>query len=327
MSSLKSWSSAAIAACTLAVAACQSDSSGGPGGGGATTFTTASVETGITTMSAFINVCSNDAGAIAADPASDCDPTVLEQMIALRRDPVLRGPFERFGLTSQRPADEMGSCGGRARYLDDYSHSNGTTTGTFAFENYCSVGDAGEQTTMNGQVTFKNVGTPSASGPITSRVEADSRDGITQTVRNASGQTLASQRIAFEGYRYDAGVPGGDPTASSPDELKSSEVRITNLVTNKTYRQKDYRISTYVLPSGGDRLTISGRGYRSDGSYFDVSTATAITTDDDGDFLGGQLEFKGKDSERAVLTLVPGDVLQGTMTVNGQPVTNVPRCR
>ena len=67
-------------------------------------------------------------------------------------------------------------------------------------------------------------------------------------------------------------------------------------------------------------------GYRSNGEYFDVATTAPLATNSNGDITGGQLRSRGPTTQ-AVLTLVPGSVLRGTMTVNGTPVTSVPTCR
>jgi hypothetical protein len=320
--------SVVLGALALTLAACGgSDSTGGSSGSGATTIDLAAVETGVDEMSSFIAICSNAAGEATADASQDCGPGVLARLLQLRREPALRGSYASFALTGARPSDMLGSCGGRARYLDDYSHSSGTTTGTFAFENYCESGDDGERLELDGRVTFRNVGTPTATGPITNRVEASSPAGITQTVRDAGGQLQASQRIAFTNYVFVPGEAGATATAAKPDVATADEIRITNLITSKTYRQTDYRLSTFVNASGGEQLTLAGRGYRSDGTYFNVTTAQPVISNADGDFVAGQLAFGGKDNSRAVLTVVPGPVLQGTVTVNGQPVTNAPPCR
>ena len=74
-------------------------------------------------------------------------------------------------------------------------------------------------------------------------------------------------------------------------------------------------------------MTVSGRGYRSNGEYFNFSTTSPITSDSDGDYTGGKITFTGANNSTAVLSIVPGSMPQGTLTVNGEPVTNVPVCR
>lgn len=309
------------------------DSSTESTSGDATVIDEASVSRGITEMSTFIPVCRQASGAMATAriaAGSAGATSQLARVLAMRHDPALRTTIGDVSLSlrSTKPADQLGTCGGRMTY-PDYSHSNGTTTATLAFENYCSDDiDTGERTTLNGSIAFVNTGTPSASGPITTKTEANSPAGISVIARTSGGTQLSAQRYSFTNYVYTPGVPGGSPTSSSPNRLTASEIKIVNEVSGKTYRQTNYSATAYETTSGSEYLSISGRGYRSTGEYFDMTTTAPIITDSFGDYVSGQLTFTGANNTNAVLTLVPGSELQGTMTVNGTAVTSgVPVCK
>lgn len=72
---------------------------------------------------------------------------------------------------------------------------------------------------------------------------------------------------------------------------------------------------------------MSGRGYRSNGDYFDVSTTTPMVSDSHGNTVSGAFAFTGANGSTAVATFVPGKVSQATMTVNGTSVTGLPACK
>jgi hypothetical protein len=317
-----------IAAVALLVS-CKSNPTADAPSGQATTLDVTSVSTGITEMSSVIAVC-RKTGSPAPTPVGardDGTTSLLARALAMRTDPVVRIGLTRGRLTSTKPADQLGDCGGRITY-PTYSHSSGTTTGTYQFDNYCTKdSDTGERTTLNGRISFTNVGTPSSSGPITNRVEASSSDGVTQVTRSSAGVQTSSQKTSFTDFVYAVGVPGGSPTSSKPDQLTIKDFSLVDQTNSKSYRQTNYSMTYFNTSSGGEQISISGRGYRSNGDYFDVSTTTPIVTNSSGSYTGGQLSFKGANNSTAVLTVVPGSTLQGTMTVNGQPVTSVPVCK
>ena len=297
--------------------------------GEATTLDVAGVTTGINEVATVIPIC-RKAGSLTAsadrDPAIEVDSWAAS-FLEIVKDQTLRVGLNVSKLTSTKPADQFGDCGGRITY-PTYSHTSGTTTGTYAFENYCSIdSDTGERTTSNGSITFKDTGTPSASGPITSKVEASSQSGVTTVTRSSSGAQLSSHKISFTNMVYTPGVPGGSPTASKPDQISFDEVTNFDAVTGKTYRQTNLKSTSYDTSAGGQQASVSGRGYRSNGEYFDITTTTPMALNSAGDYTGGQFTFKGANNSVAVLTLVPGSTLQGTMTVNGTPLTSVPLCK
>lgn len=318
---------------TLAVlgAACGGGGDSNEPGGNRTTIDLTTVTTGITEMSGVLPVC-RPAGSLRAAPPNGAVIAAPERsrfavLMELRRNRGVARALELQSLGSTKPADQFGDCGGRMTY-PTYSHSNGVTTGTFQFDNYCSTdSDTGEKETLNGIVSFVNTGTPSASGPITQKIEASSQGGVTAQVKTAAGATVSNQRYSFTNYLYQAGVPGGSPTSANPNRLSVQDATLADLVSGKSYRQANYSVTDYINTSGGDVVSVSGRSYRSNGDYFDMATTTPITTASNGNTVGGQLTFTGANNSVAVLTLVPGSTLQGTMTVNGTLVTSVPVCK
>jgi hypothetical protein len=299
-----------------------------PSVGGPTAIDSAAMTKAIPEISLAIPICrqaSADGGpALKSTPRAES--AWLARLTSLRELSGGRSLPATKALGPTKPADVLGNCGGRRGYTA-YSHSGGVTTGTLAFENYCSSdADTGQRQVISGSIDFVNTGTPSANGPITSRVEAGSPGGLTLRRQDATGRALDSQSASFTNFVYAVGVPGGSPTATRPDVMRVGEIRYTNAA-GQTYRQTDYVTTTWETAGGGEQMTISGRGYRSNGDYFDVSTPTPVTSDASGKTTAGEIAIAGANGSRAVMTMVPGSRLQATMTVNGSPVTSVPACQ
>ena len=289
----------------------------------------AGVATAIAEMSTIFDVCQETGNQVAEFSSPPRKRSALHPRPGSgnKGTTAFLGAIRTSAFSSNAPADKLGECGGRATYTS-YNHANGTTSGTYAYQNYCTVDYETEtETTLNGSITFTETGTPGAYGPITSRVEADSPDGVTETTRNNGGQVLNSRLIKIVEFVQDIGVPGEEPTSSNPDRITAEEISFTNQVSGKTYRQTQYTVTQFFTPSGGEQMTVSGRGYRSNGEYFNVSTSSPHYLRLRGRLSGGQFTFTGADNSIAVLTVVPGSIPQGTLTVNGEPVTNVPVCR
>jgi len=233
----------------------------------------------------------------------------------------------RLALGSTPPADTLGDCGGRSGYRN-YSHVNGVTTATLAFESYCTVDSlTGEKQTIDGSIAFVNTATPTASGPITTQLSADTSKALTLVVKSSSGAAVSSQTVNFKTFKMVVGVPGGTPTASNPNVMSIAEMSVTDNDTGKTYRETDYLLRQYETPTGTTEMTFSGRGYRSNGTYFDIITSKPIVESNNGDLLSGAITFTGDNGSNAVATLVPGPEMQATLLVNGVLVTSVPTCR
>lgn len=302
-----------------------SDDSAPPASGKAATIDTASATSAAKNMTTLVNICQKPAGGLSADES----PLVQRALAGWQRQRLLRQgmapDMKAQALTGTKPADMLGSCGGRVGY-PSYSHTNGVTTATLSFQDYCTTDSAsGNRQVISGNVAFVNTATPTASGPITSKWEGNS-SGITVRALKSDGTVVSSQTLSFENMVNTIGVPGGSSTAEKPDVLVASELKLVDNVANKTYRQTNYRISSFDTASGGTQMSISGRGYRSNGDYFDLSTTTPVTMDNRGNYTGGVITFAGAGGSSAVVTIQPGADLQATLVVNGQPVTSVPTC-
>jgi hypothetical protein len=318
----------------IAVAAFMASCGGGgsstpdPGTGGQATIDMAGITSVTSDISAFLPLCNPAAAAGAAVVGPTAFAGKVMAALDLRRQgkAVAGTQRRRLEFTSMKPADELGSCGGRMGY-PSYSHASGVTTATLEFSDYCQLDpDTGERTLVDGSIAFVNTATPTATGPITTGLVADSPAGVTLQVRDQDGTMLSTQTMSFSGYRMTVGVPGGEPTAAAPDRYQMGELKITNNANGKTYRQTNWTVTDYMTASGGEETTVSGRGYRSNGESYDITTSTPLAMDAAGNVLGGTMSFTGAGGSTAVMTFVPGPVLQATMTVNGQSIASLPAC-
>lgn len=318
----------AIAAAASLVVSCGGDSSDDSPLATATTIDAASVTKGIAMVSSLVPVCSSPGATQTAALPGDLAPAKivwLAKKVALSQSPQRR----ILALGSVPPADLLGGCGGRLTYpASAYSHLNGVTTATLAFENYCTVNtDTNTRLVLNGNLAFVDNGTPGASGPIRNWISADSPAGVTIATQDANGVATDSMLVSFSNFRYTVGVPGGIPTVASPDRFTLGELGTTTQSTGKTYRATGFSADMFATPSGGQQVTVSGRAYRSNGEYFDVTTSTPWVLDASGNPTAGAIAFTGANGTTAVATLMPGAVLQATMTVNGAPLAGMPACR
>ena len=290
----------------------------------------ASVTKAIPDISMVIPVCRKTTGNsadVATKSTRDAANSLwLVRLLAARELTGGRSGPALKALGSAKPADVLGDCGGRRGY-PSYSHLSGVTTATLTFDNYCSTDSStGNRQVINGSIAFVNTGTPTASGPVTTRIEANSPAGVTLQTRDSTGKVLTSQSASFTNFLSVIGVPGGIPTAAKPDTYQFAEIQYTSQA-GKTYRETDYKLTRFETATGGETMSLSGRGYRSDGSYFDVSTTVPVTSDSSGKTTAGELTMTGATGAKAVMTMVPGSTLQATMTVNGTAVTAVPACK
>lgn len=332
-----------IALATLAV------SCGGSGSDDATpatqtTITSGSAKAAAADANAFLPICSNTtATATSAAPAGS---RLLNSTLALIQQrhqarlmgtplasaaSTTTGTKRALALTSTRPADVLGTCpghGGRYGY-SSYSHTNGVTTATLTFSDYCSVdSDTGNEELLSGSLTFVNTATPTDSGPISTKFEASTGSaGITALVRTTAGAPVSSETLALKELVYTVGNPGGDPSATRPDRMAVAEMKQTNTVSGKVRRQTGFTMTSFDTASGGTQMSYSGRGYRSNGEYFDFSSSTPIVTDVDGNYTGGAITFTGSGGSTAVVTLVPGATLQATLMVDGRVESDLPACQ
>ncbi|MGQ0702931.1 MAG: hypothetical protein ACT4PM_07340 [Gemmatimonadales bacterium] len=311
------------------VSTCGGDGTGTSGD--ATTIDEESAARGIQQVSNFLPVCRQGTSSLQLHPGGD--PPILRTvwlarlLMHPRRNSLRAGGDPANFLPPTQPDDEFGDCGGRITF-PSYNHSSGTTTGTLEFDNFCTIDEeTGAYQIADGRVSFTDVGTPSSGGPITTAFEADSPNGVTFTTETPSGSTITNHKITFSDFLYDVGVPGGTPNAGNPDIVTLDDARFTDLESGKTYRQSNYTFTNYQDASGNEFTSFSGRSFRSNGEYFDVATTTPLTLNSFGNVVSGQVVFTGAGGTSAVMTFVPGPILQVTMTVNGTPATNVPACQ
>jgi hypothetical protein len=300
---------------------------GAPLSPGQATLDMASAQRMVTDYSYILPICTPGGAPKAYEPSAASYLRKAQALWQAARAAQAAQPRTRalaYGAT--KPADQLGECGGRQTY-PSYSQVIGVTTATLRWDNYCSQdSDTGGTSILNGSWSFVETTAPGSSGPVRSRYEASSPGGISMINKDASGKTIGSQLISVLGYVSTPGVPGGKATEARPDRLQAAEVQIRNDLTGKVYRQTGYTITSFTNASGGEQTTMSGRGYRSTG-YYDLSTTKPIVTDHDGNYVSGTLVSTGVGGEAVVITLVPGKEMQGTMTVNGTPVTTAPGCK
>lgn len=320
----------AMAAAAALVASCGGGGGGGDGtpAGTATTIDTTSVNKGITAVSALIPVCSSPTAAKLS--AVKGAPTAGKIVWLAKAFVLSQSPGRRIqALGSIPPADTLGVCGGRMTFpASSYSHASGVTTATLAFDNYCAVNTStSERALVNGSIHFVDTGTPSASGPIRSKIEATSPASVTIVTQDATGKQLDSDVITFNNLVYTVGVPGALPTASNPDRFSLDELKVTNTISGKVYRETGYTMAMSRTDSGGLQFSGGGRSYRTGGEYFDVSTSGPIVVDSASKPVSGAVTFSGANGSTAVATLLPGSLFQATMTVNGTPLAGMPTCK
>ena len=291
----------------------------------AATIDAAGVASALKDFDGIVGICKQATGALRTERQLAVAKTLRSALSpAARAAP----PFAktRLALSTTPPADELGDCGGRYGYRS-YSHVNGVTTATLSFENYCTLdSSSGERQLIDGSIAFVNTATPTANGPITTQLVADASKPLTVTLQTAGGAPISSETLSFTGFKTIVGVPGGPPTAASPNLMSMTDMTVKNNQTGKTYRESNYLLKQYETPAGNTEMTFSGRGYRSNGTYFEIATTQPMVQNSDGDYVSGVIAFTGANGSTAVATVVPGSTMQATLTVNGTPVTSVPAC-
>ncbi|MDP1902318.1 MAG: hypothetical protein Q8K96_18000 [Rubrivivax sp.] len=292
-----------------------------------TAIDTAGVTSAITDFGGLVAVCQDGTTGVLRSAHA---PSLVRAILI--GSPVLRGsalglPTERpQALGTTPPADQLGSCGGRYGYRN-YSHLDGVTRATLAFEGYCQLdSDTGDKQTMNGGITFVNTATPTATGPITTQLEASTSTALTSVTKNAAGTVTSAQTTNFTAFKMVVGVPGGAPTAAKPNVISMGEITVRNDANGKVYRETNYALTQYVNEVGNTEWTMTGRGYRSAGTYFDIATTQPMVQSTSGDILSGKIAFTGANGSNAVATVVPASTLQVKMTINGTALTSVPAC-
>lgn len=218
-----------------------------------------------------------------------------------------------------------GDCGGTMTL--NSVHLSGDTTYTFAFNNFCSTDTTvtpPEQSTMHGTVTMVEDGTPGASGPTVSSMEAS-----TSSLRVVSGgQTV---NVALSKAKLDYGVPGtwepGTPTASNPDRLSLTQATIGYETQGKTHTLRNVNAS--VHESGANQvMTISGGQYvTSTHGTLNISTSQPLVINSDtGVMSSGAVNISGSDGGVVTIAASGASDAKLTVTVNGTPISTGLNC-
>lgn len=299
--------------------------SGSDAGAAQTTISSSSVQSAAADAAAFVTLCRDGSAGAAAAPGPSA--LVSRALGVMQRRHLQRlGVGHMQALAAGDPLVQAGSCGGQYR-LEETPGSDMTSTATLTFASFCEAGtSASEQEVVDGTVTISLTKAVVAGQEVLTRFAADSPAGLTAVVRTTTGTVLQTETLAFSDMVYTVGVSGGSPTEASPDRVTIRELTRTH--NGKTYRQTGYVFTSWDTTDGGSRMTLAGRGYRSGGEWFDISTPTPISQDSAGGYTGGTVRFGGAGGTEALITVQPAAVPLATMTVNGTAYTEgLPACR
>ncbi|RJP87709.1 MAG: hypothetical protein C4518_11750 [Desulfobacteraceae bacterium] len=221
------------------------------------------------------------------------------------------------------PMEIQGDCGGSLTIGS--SHLNGVTTFTLVFEDFCASDDTLSppvQTKINGKLIARQVGTPSAGGPIISRYTAETDGKLTI----ASGTEKVS--LTLDDFIYTLGAPGiepGIPTQTSPDQVAMDQLVINFETRKRVMSLTNLRATSYesgdntVLEMTSGRLSLGGKG------YVDMSTSQPLVSSSDGDIVSGAVDFAGANGN--VATVIAGDETgKFNVEINGEPMDQCMDC-
>jgi len=288
-----------------------------PGGNQAAQVNATAVQDSVLWVANSVPGCKLNTGTASAASVADAQESiagagVVQQVMSI----VAQARKAGAGVSPMAVQNFVGDCGGSLNQSD--VHANGITTYTWAFNNFCSVDTTvspAQQTVLNGSMVSREIGTPSASGPIVSSMDLNA-DQVTMT---AKGETTV---ISVSGATVTYGVPDtwgpGDPTASNPDRFNVNQatVRFTNQ--NKTHTVSNLSGSAYES-SGNSVMAISGGKYATTShGYVNLATGQPIVTDSNGRWVSGSLSLTGSDGNTVLVT--PSSSANGVMNValNGQ---------
>jgi len=214
------------------------------------------------------------------------------------------------------PAATTGTCGGTMSF-PTYSHNSGTTTVSVKWDNYCTSDSSGNKTTINGTLNAVDAGTPSASGPVTTKLTANIPI-LSVVEKNAQGVVIAHEDVALNGFEY---VPSSGASISNlSGTAKFTSFEVKDFQNNKAYKLENVNISSSQV--GVDtQLSVSGRIFRGTSGYTDLSTDTPIIIDPNKNLKSGAISFTGAGGHKATLTVVPGTGQTFTVAVDGTAVS------
>ncbi len=220
-----------------------------------------------------------------------------------------------------------GSCSGNPGNATVSSeHANGITQYHLVFANYCAQGPDGD-TSYNGDLDAKEIGTPTDNGPLISELQMSMQD-LEVKPGGVGGDTLL---VTVKNARTSYGNPStwapAAPTADSPDKTTVERVRIANVTRDEVHQIDGLKLDRV----GGDNATVD----ITDGSYTNADGETValgtpigqpiqvqIST---GEITGGVVEMVGANGTTAEITPVSG-TLQVNVNVNGEAVGTSLNC-
>jgi len=219
-------------------------------------------------------------------------------------------------ISSTAPASKSGDCGGTLSY-PTYSHSSGTTTMSVKWDNYCTTDTSGNTTTYNGTLSAVDAGTPTASGPVTTKLTANI-PSLSIVEKNSGGTILSNETIALDSFEY-------VPTAGASSSDLSGTVKFTSFETKDIKNNNEYKLENVNLSTGkvgtDTQLSFSGRIYRGKSGYSDLTTDTPLVVDADQNLKSGQISFTGAGGHKATLTVASGTGQTFTVQVDGTQLT------
>ncbi len=284
-----------------------------------------SVQSAVDNIDSYVPGCE----AVGATPLAFADPSAASGAIIELVD--------LFRLAAERATDEAdvrtlaltaiggqtleGDCGGTAEISSN--HESGTTTFSVSFNNFCmedSESSSG-QTELAGNLTLKEIGTPTDFGPSISRVTA-AAPSLT-VVSDGETTTLSLGELS-----YNYGTPGvtpGTPTQASPDRITIDRVTIDYVSQDKRHSLSNLSANTWE--AGTDMVVdiASGRYDTTSSGYVDISTDSPLVLDIDGVLTGGSLNLSGADGT-VTITPSPAGVDIFDVAVDGQSLDTAVDC-
>lgn len=296
---------------------------GGSGGGGSSQ-SEITPDKVVTTLNDVGQVAANCSTTSATNKASFTGAAkMMHNLITVSRS--LAVEQKSTQLKVQSKVD--GTCSGNPGSATVTSeHENGVTQYHLVFSNYCAQGPDGD-TSYNGDLDAKEIGTPTDFGPMISELQMSMQD-LEVKPGGVGGDTLL---VTVKNARTSYGNPStwapDAPTSDSPDKTTVERVRIAN-----TTRDEVHQIDGLKLDRvGGDNATVD----ITDGSYTNADGETvAIDTPvgqpiqvqiSTGEISGGVVELVGANDTTAEIMPVPG-TLQINVEVNGEPVDTSLNC-
>jgi hypothetical protein len=293
-------------------------SGGGGSGGGGTTgaaeITSATVEEALTWIEDTVPGCTVvNSQASAAQKAAAQATGALGEVLALIRDARKLPTGRATELAAQTFA---GDCGGTL--MVDSVHLNGVTTYTMNFSNFCSTDTSvtpPQQSMATGTVVAKEIGTPSASGPIISSGSLETDELTLVTGSETMKLVLNNATVTY-------GVPGtwspGIPTQQNPNQLTIDQVTVNLQSQDRVHTLTNVSATGYES-GANDVVNISGGRYSTTNhGHVNISTSSPLLVNiDTGQIMGGTLTFTGANGGVAEVTAAGDGSATGTITVNG----------